>query len=149
MREIVEQIGTKSERARSELLLDDDQDRKKEDGVAPSPSSLLSLFASHSEYAVPPTLRLPIRITCAPIPDLLQQLPPVAHTIADQLSAINRSVFLYGWAQGISTVSSNRAVAKVVEEIIADKGEGKVIGPEVWLCATARSLVGKERQRKA
>ncbi|MCJ1266431.1 hypothetical protein MMC22_006316 [Lobaria immixta] len=144
MREIVEQIGTTSERARAELLLDDDQDDE-----TPSPTaSRLSLFASHSEYAVPPTLRLPIHITTATVPDLLRQLPPVAHTIAEQLSAINRSVFLYGWARGISTVSSNRAVAKVVEDIIADKGEGKVIGPEVWLCATARSLVGKERQRK-
>lgn len=149
MREIVEQIGTMSERARAELLLNDDRDKNKEAGVALSPSSLLSLFASHSEYAVPHTLRLPILVISAPIPDLLQQLPPVAQTIAEQLSAINRSVFLYGWARGISTVSSNRAVAKVVEETITDEGGGKVIGPEVWLCATARSLVGKERLRKA
>lgn len=148
MQEIVEQIGTKSERARAELLLDEYDDLKNEDAVIHSPSSLLSLFASHSEYDVPSTLRLPILVTSAPIPDLLQQLPPVAHVIADQLSAINRSVFLYGWARGISTVSSNRAVAKVVEEIVTDKGGGKVIGPEVWLCATARSLVGKERQRQ-
>lgn len=149
MREIVEQIGTTSERARAELLLVDDRDKNNEDGVALSPSSLLSLFASHSEYAVPLALRLPILVISAPIPDLLQQLPPVAQTIAEQLSAINRSVFLYGWARGISTVSSNRAVAKVVEETITDEGGGKVIGPEVWLCATARSLVGKERLRKA
>lgn len=148
MREIVEQIGTKSERARAELLLDDNKDRNSEDGGAPFPSSLLSLFAFYSEYAVPPTLRLPILVTSTSIPTLLQQLPPVAQIIAEQLSTINRSVFLYGWAQGVSTVSSNRAVAKVVEEIIADKGGGKVVGPEVWLCAIARSLVGKEKQRE-
>lgn len=151
MQEIVEQIGTKSERARAELLFDDDKDGTNEDmvaRVAPCASNLLSLFASHSEYAVPATIRLPILIISAPISELLQQLPPVAQVVAEQLSAINRSVFLYGWARGISTVSSNRAVAKVVEEIIADKGGGKVIGPEVWLCATARSLVGKERGRK-
>lgn len=148
MREIVEQIGTKSERARAELLLDEYDDQENEEAVKHPPSSLLSLFASHSEYDVPSTLRLPIFVTSAPIPDLLQQLPPVAHTVADQLSAINRSVFLYGWARGISTVSSNRAVAKVVEEIVTAQGGKKVMGPEVWLCATARSLVGKERQRQ-
>lgn len=149
MREIVEQIGTNGERARAELLFDDNMYKNKEDGVAHPPPSLLSLFGSHSEYAVPPTLRLPILIVSAPISGLLPLLPSVAQIIAELLSPINRSVFLYGWARGITTVSSNRAVAKVVEETIAEQGGGEVIGPEVWLCATARSLVGKERQQKA
>lgn len=48
--------------------------------------------------------------------------------------ASTRSVFPYGWSRGISTDSSNRAMAEVVEEeIIVGKDGGKVIEPEIWL----------------
>lgn len=45
-------------------------------------------------------------------------------------------MFLYGWTRDILTDSSNRAVTKVVDEIIVDKDGGKVRGPEIWLGGT-------------
>lgn len=161
MREIVEQIGTETERIRAKLLLNDEDTRNMDASYSCSNQSLLSLFAAQSEYPVPPDLRLPITIKSASTTELLQQLPPIAQKVAEELSAINRSVFLYGWAKGITTMSSNRAVSKVVEGIVSSEltkhnelegGQEKirvpVAGPEVWICGTARSLVGKEKMRR-
>lgn len=161
MREIVEQIGTETERIRAKLLLNDEDAGNMDALPSCSNQPLLSLFAAQSEYPVPPDLRLPIIIKSASTTELLQYLPPIAQKVAEELSVINRSVFLYGWAKGITTMSSNRAVSKVVEGIVSgeltkrDELEGglekvseSVAGPEVWICGTARSLVGKEKMRR-
>lgn len=161
MREIVEQIGTETERIRAKLILNDEDTGIMDASHSCSNQPLLSLFAAQSEYPVPPDLRLPITIKSASTTELLQHLPPIAQKVAEELSAINRSVFLYGWAKGITTMSSNRAVSKVVEGIVSseltkhDELEGglenvreSVAGPEVWICGTARSLVGKEKMRR-
>ena len=161
MREIVEQIGTETERIRAKLLLNDEDAGNMYASPSCSNQPLLSLFAAQSEYPVPSDLRLPITIKSASTTELLQYLPPIAQKVAEELSPINRSVFLYGWAKGITTISSNRAVSKVVEGIVSgeltmlDKLEGglekgceSLVGPEVWICGTARSLVGKEKMRR-
>lgn len=161
MREIVEQIGTETERIRAKLLFKDEDAGNIDASLPCSNQPLLSLFAAQSEYPVPPDLRLPITIKSTSITELLQHLPPIAQKVAEELSAINRSVFLYGWAKGITTMSSNRAVSKVVEGIVSgeltkhDEMEGglekvreSVAGPDVWICGTARSLVGKEKMRR-
>lgn len=179
MREIVEEIGTETERIRASLLFGPD-------APGESNANLLTLFAARSDHAVPPSLRLPIKIIFPAIS--LQDLSPTARAVAACLTAINQSVFLYGWISGFTTVSSNRAVAKVIEGIVGEEnerraaarwsgeaglidgkakaeregalavgktddgvanGEREVVrGPEIWLCSTARSLVGKDRNRK-
>lgn len=161
MREIVEQIGTETERIRAKLLLKSDDAGNLYASTSSSNQSILSLFAAQSEYPLPPSLRLPITIESISTTELLQHLPPIAQKVAEELSPINRSVFLYGWAKGITTMSSNRAVSKVVEGIVSEeltkhdelergleKGKESVIGPDVWICGTARSLVGKEKMRR-
>ena len=45
------------------------------------------------------------------------------------------------------TLTSNRSVKKQIEEIV-ESTEGEVEGPRIWLCNTARSLVGKEKGRR-
>ncbi|MCJ1403716.1 hypothetical protein MMC11_006939 [Xylographa trunciseda] len=140
MREIVEQIGTPSERLRTELLLGEG-----ETGVGKTPAQLRADFAKASEYAVPEDWRLPIRVEDG-VYDL-SALPPVAKRVKEELTEINRSVFFYGWTRGWTTVSSNRTVAKLIEGVVESKGEEGDVGPIVWLCATARSLVGKEKGR--
>ena len=74
-------------------------------------------------------------------------LPLVAEQVAEQLTDINRSVFMYGWMQGLTTVSSNRTVAKGIENIVERNGMG-AMGPEIWLREPARSLLGKEKERR-
>ena len=77
-------------------------------------------------------------------------LPSVAKVVGEKLSAINKSVFLYGWAKGTTTISTNRTVARQIEATIEANrnGDEDLIGPHIWLGPMARSLVGKERGRK-
>lgn len=146
MKEIVDTIGMPNERARTELLLDD--------RPALSGRGLREAFAKYSDHAIPPSWGLPIRIVQAEVSEYniktaIQQatLPPVATQVADQLTDINRSVFMYGWMESMTTVSSNRTVAKQIEGIVEKDGAGAV-GPEIWLREPARSLLGKEKERR-
>ena len=79
----------------------------------------------------------------------MNELPTVAQNVAKNLSSINQSVFMYGWYTGMTTISSNRTVAKDIETSIeANRTREDEKGPDVWLCPTARSLVGKEKTRR-
>ncbi|KAE8148959.1 hypothetical protein BDV25DRAFT_168101 [Aspergillus avenaceus] len=148
MREIVDTIGTETEKRRTELLL----------GAPPFNSwerdSILQKFQELSDNQVPADLKLPIKIVEAKavVDSAVKQdkLPEVSSKVAQILSDINHSVFFYGWASRITTISSNRTVVKQVEAIVEQhrNGDEQLEGPPVWVCDTARSLIGKERGRK-
>ena len=147
MMEIVDTIGMPKERLRAELLLVSGAEER--DG-----EELRSAFAKYSDHSIPSTWRLPIRVvpSMTGIPDIREaietgSLPHVAEQVAGQLTDINRSVFMYGWMQGLTTVSSNRTVAKEIESIVEKVGKG-AMGPEIWLREPARSLLGKEKERR-
>ena len=146
MKEIVDTIGMPNERARTDLLLNDDPARSGED--------LRKAFAKYSDHPIPPSWVLPIRIVRGvseyDIKNAIQEakLPAVALQVADQLTDINRSVFMYGWMESMTTVSSNRTVAKHIESLVEKNGHGAVVGPEIWLREPARSLLGKEKERR-
>ena len=152
MMEIVDTIGMPKERSRADLLLvNDAEERGAEERDA---EELRSAFAKYSDHSIPSTWRLPIRVvpSMTAISDIRQaieagSLPHVAEQVAKQLTDINRSVFMYGWMQGLTTVSSNRTVAKEIENIVEKVGRG-VMGPEIWLREPARSLLGKEKERR-
>ena len=137
MREIVKQIGTPSERLRTELILGEG-----EAGAGRTPTELRAQFAETSEYAVPERWMLPIYVEDG-LYDLTV-LPAVAKRVEEELTEINRSVFFFGWMMGWTTVSSNRTVARLIEEMVGSEGEEGDVGPRVWLCSTSRSLVGRE-----
>ena len=146
MKEIVDTIGMPNEKARTELLLDNGSTRSGRD--------LREAFAKYSDHAIPPSWALPIRVVQAEVSnhDIKNAiegatLPPVALQVADQLTHINRSVFMYGWIKSMTTVSSNRTVAKQIECLVEKEGQGAV-GPEIWLREPARSLLGKEKERR-
>ncbi|KAL8829525.1 MAG: hypothetical protein Q9170_006127 [Blastenia crenularia] len=141
MNEIVDTIGTENERKRSDLLLvslGQKQARSSED--------LRAVFAELSNYAIPPEWRIPIKVLEFD-EENISYLPPAAEAVKRSLTAINQSVFLYGWLSGLTTLTSNRTVVRQIEEIV-EGAEGEQVGPKVWLCATARSLVGKEKSRR-
>ncbi|KAI7153277.1 hypothetical protein KC352_g27953, partial [Hortaea werneckii] len=76
-----------------------------------------------------------------------QNLPAEALETAKDMTDINYSVFLYGWATGRTTITSNRTVVKQIEthlETYTDLPDES--WPGIWLCPTARSLVGKEKR---
>lgn len=146
MKEIVDTIGMPNERLRTEMLLDD--------GPPRSGRELREAFSKYSDYAIPPSWNLPIHVVQAEVSEhdvrnaiRRATLPPVALQVADHLTDINRSVFMYGWMHSMTTVSSNRTVAKQIEGIVEKDGQGSV-GPEIWLREPARSLLGKEKERR-
>jgi hypothetical protein len=163
MREIVGIIATDNERRRTDLLLFDGDDA----AYDRDSQSVLYEWAQLSEHSLPHRLKLPIRLVST---DDATAYPTtvdtsVAEKVAPQLSALNQSIFLYAWRAGIATLTSNRTVAKQIDGIIdealdamtphrsAKKGEGgsignDFIGPKLWLCATSRSLIGKDKGRK-
>ena len=149
MREIVDTIGTPNERARTKLLLEDKEGEEHQ----LNQKQRLTAFAKYSDYDVPADLRFPISIT-TPISEsafdtAIQdgKIPQVARDVSNGLTNINRSVFIYGWVSGLTTVTSNRTVARWIESTVLGSSDDAV-GPDVWLREPARSLLGKEKQRR-
>ena len=150
MKEIVDTIGTPSERARTRLLLGEETD---EEGTPLKDEKCRLELAKHSDYNVPPSFRIPISIKPPASPSQIESaiqtglLPDVAIQISEGLTDINRSVFMYGWINGLTTISSNRTVARWIENTI-ERSNPKVVGPDVWVREPARSLLGKEKLRR-
>lgn len=147
MKEIVGTMGTDSERQRMLLLLGEVSAAGLDHG------GLVHRFQELSEYPIPGGWQLPIvmidaqaiisTVSCA------GKLPRVAEKVATKLTAVNRSVFLYGWATGYTTITSSRAVARMIEVTIEQEvGEDDLVeGPLIWVSeGSARSLVGKEKR---
>ncbi|KAL1615932.1 hypothetical protein SLS54_008766 [Diplodia seriata] len=173
MQEIVATIGTESEVARAGLLLfDPEEGGEGGDGGAaaadglisddgsttpqqqphPSRQALLAAFQALSIHPVPASLQLPITVvpSSAPPPGTENpKLPKVAAAVSAQLTDINRSIFLHGWAEGITTLSSNGTVAKQMETLVEQhRTRDDEVGPDVWVCPVARSLVAKKGRRQ-
>lgn len=141
MHEIVDIIGTETEKKRVTLLLDMNTEFTRE--------VRLQEFQKLSDYTVPLDWALPIKVVDVDIPSMMSSLPPVAKKVAENLTTINQSVFLYGWASGRTTLSSNGTVAKDIENTIeANRVDEDTQGPDIWLSVSSRSLVGKEKQRR-
>ncbi|GFN11362.1 uncharacterized protein AtWU_01158 [Aspergillus tubingensis] len=144
MKEIVNIIGTDTERLRMEILL----------GQPPydtySREDLIKKYQELSDYEMPAHWKIPVKTVEAKSVIASAKLPPVYQKVAENLSDINYSVFLYGWAAGLATISSNRTVVKEIESIIEKHrdGDDSLEGPLIWVCDTARSLIGKEKNRK-
>ncbi|KAJ5719402.1 hypothetical protein N7493_007857 [Penicillium malachiteum] len=148
MREIVELIGSTTEKARMDILMESPAsygvDRK----------TLIERFQALSDHTVPTDWAIPVKIVDAQpeIESCLaeKKLPSVADDVADGLSDINYSVFMYGWVKDMTTITSNRTIDKQIETTIEKNrnDDESIEGPHVWVCDTARSLVGKDKGRK-
>lgn len=139
MREIVETIGTPTEKARTNILFRDD--------ALDTQIGLVENLQQLSAYPVPTDIQLPIVIVNQELGNYQSCLPDVAKLVSTEMSLLNRSVFLYGWAEGRTTITSNRNVVKQIQnglERFEDLDDS--VFPSIWLCPTARSLVGKEKR---
>jgi hypothetical protein len=141
MREITEFIGTETEKARMAVLLGEGE------GVGRERYELITAFGRLSCHEVPKEWQLPVRVVDAVIDG--DKLPPLARAVAKELTSINRSVCLYGWKMGYTTITSNRTTAKQIERTVEDNRKSDSdSGPDIWVCWTSRSLVAKEKDRK-
>lgn len=139
MREIVATIGTPSEKARTAILMGDDGSKSR--------AELTQEMQEWSAYEVPPNLYLPIQVVNQNANDCQAALPPEARGASADMTAINRSVFLHGWATRRTTITSNRTVVKQIEASLEQhQNLEESVWPRIWLCPTARSLVGKEKR---
>ncbi|OCT45013.1 hypothetical protein CLCR_05751 [Cladophialophora carrionii] len=166
MREIVGIMATSSERRRAEVLLGEGQYKDQ------PASALWQAFGEQSLHHIPQDLRFPVRVFDIDVREVVssgrdlmavdarfcQAFPAsIAARAKDSLhlTPINASVFLYGWARQITTVTSNRTVAsgllRAINEILdADErqgsgSDGEFVGPLIHICETARSLIGKAK----
>lgn len=148
MREIVKTIGTDTEQNRMKIMMGDAPYDKLDR------QTLVQKFGGLSDYQVPADWKIPVRVVDAQAEinagKEQGKLPPVADKVAKGLSDINHSVFMYGWVTGMTTISSNRTIDKQIETTIERhrQGDDDLQGPVVWICDTARSLVGKDKDRK-
>ncbi len=139
MLEIVEIIGTPTEKQRTALLFD----------RTLSTAQILEEFQKLSDYTIQQEWALPIQIMDDDLDTITAKLPSsVAAKVMEELTPINRSVFGYGWANGFTTISSNAIVAKQIEWVIEQYRTGDEVGPDIWLSGGGRSLVGKEKERR-
>ncbi|KAK6417917.1 hypothetical protein LTR81_008807 [Elasticomyces elasticus] len=126
MREIVATIGTPSEKARTAIMMGDDTTKSRQELL----DEMQECVDQHENE-------------CQSL-----HLPPQAAKVAEGMTPINASVFLYGWATGRTTITSNRTVVKQLETDLEsfDDLDDEAVWPKIWLCPTARSLVGKEKR---
>lgn len=140
---IVKTIATDPEKARADILLGQN------DYASASPSELLSAWSDLSDHKAPDGFNLPIRVVGSD-PAILSRLPKVAQMLAKELSPVNKAIFFYGWAEGITTLSSNGAKARQIDSAIREHGlEDGEPEPHIWLCGEARSLIAKNGRRKS
>lgn len=126
---IVDTLATDEEKRRCQLLVaqGDFEGRSSEDLVAE--------WASMSDHSVPAGFTLPIRIVPSNMDTIAARLPAAARKLQEDMSPLNTSIFFYGWAEGITTLSSNRARARQIEHAINQHGlEDGEAGPHIWLC---------------
>jgi hypothetical protein len=146
MREITEEIGMVGEKARMEILLGDGANlavQGEDEGVMRREA-----FQKWTEYDVPGDWRLPVRI-CESVGADDGRLPHIARKVAMELSELNRSVCLFGWAEGFTTITGNRMVVRTIEKIVVKEREREeVMGPDLFVSWNSRSLVAKEKERR-
>lgn len=172
MREIVQCMGTTSERIRADIVLGEDVYRSQ------SASALRQALTEQSIHDVPAGIQFPIKVVNFDADKLFASVGSQARpndqrskgfpfSIAARakesfrLTPINSSVFIYGWVQDMVTLTSNRTVAsgllgtinKLLDEGEQDEtqkseDDKEFIGPSIYVCETARSLVGKAKSEK-
>jgi hypothetical protein len=140
---IVQTLATDAEKNRADLLLGQG------DHAAKSSEQIVSEWQAMSKHTIPEDFQLPIRIVPSNANTVKDRLPAVAATLFDELGELNRAIFLYGWAEGLTTLSANRGRARQIESVLNEQGleEGED-GPHIWLCGESRSLIAKHGRRK-
>lgn len=130
--EIVKTMASAKEAERAELLMN-----RTESG------DNLKRFAELCMHPLPEKgLHLPVYVLEED--SLEDSKEEVMKRVGAKLSAVNRGAFMGGWKAGLTTVTSNRAVAKIIASQVHDNE----VGPDLYVVESARSLVGKAKKIK-
>lgn len=140
---IVETLATDTEKIRANLLL------AQGDHHGRSSAELVEGWTSISDHKIPEGFQLPIQVKTVDLNTITDGLPAVAAKVAAELGDLNKSIFFYGWANSLTTLSANRGRARQIDYIINENGlrDGEA-GPHIWLCGESRSLIAKHGRRR-
>ncbi|KAI1382399.1 hypothetical protein F4677DRAFT_25065 [Hypoxylon crocopeplum] len=132
---IVDILATDSEKARADLILRSDTGKPQEQRVRE-----LQLLSIHE---VPLCLRLPIGIVDMNEDDCQSRLTDPIKKKLETVMNPGRSVFSYGWASGLTTMTCNSVVIKQLEKDLEQLPTlGDVPWPSIWAFPTSRPFVG-------
>ncbi|KAH8899104.1 hypothetical protein GQ53DRAFT_742188 [Thozetella sp. PMI_491] len=143
---VIGAIATDSEEQRGALALPRDGEPVR------SSEELRAEFQRWSNVPLPGDVQLPIEIVDdVRLPDIdalvaVGQLPPMAASVARDVSPLNRSIYCYGWAHRMTTVSSHRGIPRQIELSIARHwGPEDAYGPDIWTKNLQGYLVHREK----
>lgn len=140
---IVDTLATDAEKVRADLLLA----RGEYEGKPTE--QLVAQWKAISNYPTPEGFQLPIRAVPSNIDASMDRLPAVAKELGKELGSLNKAIFLYGWVDGLTTLSANRGRARQIETILNERGlEDGEQGPHIWICGESRSLIAKHGRRR-
>jgi len=147
MQEIVDTIGTPDEKKRTALFVK--QTTSTTEDMESDSQHRRNNLATLSKLDVPANLLLPIlTVPDQNVEDIMLRLPTAAKQVKGILLPINQSVFFHGWMEDITTITSNKTVVRKIEAVLNQYADTEQEWPKLWLCPTARSLVGKEKARR-
>ncbi|KAI1446690.1 hypothetical protein F5Y02DRAFT_55464 [Annulohypoxylon stygium] len=135
---IVDTLATDSEKARAYLVLSPDSGKSQEQRVKE--------LQSFSVHPVPSHLQLPVSIIDVNESHSRYRLTdPVKKTLETLLNP-GRSVFSYGWAAGLTTLTCNSVIVKQLEKDLEKLPTlGDLPWPSIWALPTSRPFVGIPR----
>ncbi|KAK6212119.1 hypothetical protein QIS74_10073 [Colletotrichum tabaci] len=164
---IVYLIGTDSEQARTRVIFgnqeegdgdgcDDEGDgTRTPEAVEEDRRRRIDALRKLSAHPVPDDLRLPVDVVGGVSWDdarrmaSLGELPQAALAVGRKGSGLNAtaaSSFLYGWASGLTTVTSNWEAAKRLRTAVeAGCVDGAEVGPHVWRIPFSRKLLARPK----
>lgn len=133
-RQLIASISTHSEEVRASFVLPPDAPPallSPDDNPEPlstanlTPEQRRAELQRWSAVPIPDDLHLPVEIVddidVDEVPPLIAQgkLPPMALGVAQDLSKLNRSVYLYGWVNRLTTVTGHRGIERQIRLSLA------------------------------
>jgi len=173
-RQLIKSISTRSEEVRASLILPpeappplrepDSQDSEQQSGTASmSASDRRRELQKWSSVPVPEDLHLPIEI----VPDvtlenigkyfgaeeLAKGRLSMVLGIANDLSPLNRSVYLHGWSNSITTLTGHRGIERQIQLSLAahwvrgDESKYNTMPPDIWHRHIGGYLVHRDKPK--
>ncbi|KAK5652933.1 hypothetical protein OQA88_9412 [Cercophora sp. LCS_1] len=149
-RQLISAISTSSEERRAEIILGFDKTLKTRE-------ELLAEFQRWSNVTMPSDLQLPVEVVDDIDFDEVEamisedQLPPMALSVARDLSKLNRSVYLYGWAHNMTTITGHRGIERQIQLSLAAHWTPNATGnerpPDIWHRHLGGYLVHRDKPK--
>ncbi|KAF7542345.1 hypothetical protein G7Z17_g11648 [Cylindrodendrum hubeiense] len=145
---VLKNVGTETERERGRLLVPwGDETRSM------STKDIRDRFQQLSIHHLPDDVQVPVETVPEPwdMPAISQAvsrgvLPRVALDVAEAsaFKSSKLSIFIYGWAAGVATVTSNKEVRRQVRAWVKINARSEDdIGPLIWTLQVTRNLLAK------